>query len=219
MKLLMNTQQCQETSRPLILKTERTFGSWSLLQQIVFKMADARVNDLDQELFSELTEPLVQPLLIHVVPPFAYGKDPNYCLQINGNVLWEWRTVEGNLKKLYAVLQRNLRLNGYLLEASLLLIGSLCYWARKRRFSLTKLKKRIMGNGEGGKKPILYPTEISHSPYDILACRKIKKHQWGSLNYFTRPKIKISYSMVRAELSGIERHLFPVIIKSVIFFV
>ena len=90
-------------------------------------MADARVNDLDQELFSELTEPLVQPLLIHVVPPFAYGKDPNYCSQINGNVLWEWRTVEGNLKKLYAVLQRNLRLNGYLLEASLLLIGSLCY--------------------------------------------------------------------------------------------
>jgi len=42
-------------------------------------MADARVNDLDQELFSELTEPLVQPLLIHVhvVPPFADGKDPN----------------------------------------------------------------------------------------------------------------------------------------------
>ena len=118
MKLLMNTQQCQKTSRTLILKIERTFGSWSQLQQIVFKMADARVNDLDQELFSELTEPLVQPLLMHVVPPFADGKDPNYCLQINGNVLWEWRTVEGNLKKLDAVLQRNLRLNGYLLEES-----------------------------------------------------------------------------------------------------
>ena len=36
-------------------------------------MADARVNDLDQELFSELTETLVQPLLIYVVPPFADG--------------------------------------------------------------------------------------------------------------------------------------------------
>ena len=34
-----------------------------------------------------------------------------------------------------------------------------------------------MGNGEGGKKPILYPTEISHSPYDILAFRRIEKHQ------------------------------------------
>ena len=81
-------------------------------------MADARVNDLDQELFSERTEPLVQPLRIHVVPPFADVKDPNYCLQINGNVSWEWRTLEGNLKKLYAPLQRNLRLNGYLLEQS-----------------------------------------------------------------------------------------------------
>ena len=43
-----------------------------------------------------------------------------------------------------------------------------------------------MGKGEGLKKPILYPTEISHSPYDILtelnekldqACRRIEKHQ------------------------------------------
>ena len=35
-------------------------------------MADTRVNYVDQELFSELTEPLVQPLPIHhVVPPFA----------------------------------------------------------------------------------------------------------------------------------------------------
>ena len=38
---------------------------------------------------------------------------------------------------------------------SLLLIGSLCYWARKRKLSLAKLKKRIMRNGEGGKKPRL----------------------------------------------------------------
>ena len=62
-------------------------------------MADARLNDMDQELFSELTKPLAQPLLIHVVSPFADGKDPNYCLQ--NNVLWEWRTLEGNLKKLF----------------------------------------------------------------------------------------------------------------------
>ena len=53
---------------------------------------------MDQELFSELTESLVQPLLINVVPQFADGKDPNYCLQINENVLWQWRTLEGNLK-------------------------------------------------------------------------------------------------------------------------
>ena len=47
------------------------------------KMTEEMVNDLDQELFSELTESLVQPLLVHMVPPFAAGKDENYCLQIN----------------------------------------------------------------------------------------------------------------------------------------
>ena len=51
------------------------------------KMTDERVNDLDQELFSELTESMVQSLLVHLVPPFVAGKDDNYCLQINGNIL------------------------------------------------------------------------------------------------------------------------------------
>ena len=35
----------------------------------------------------------------------------------------------------------------------------------------------------------------------------------------TRPRIKISYGFVRAELSGTKRHLFPVITKSVNLFV
>ena len=74
---------------------------------------------MDQELFSELTESLVQPLLINVVPPFADGKDPNYCLQISENVLWEWRTLEGNLKNYMEFFKETyVRLNSYLLEES-----------------------------------------------------------------------------------------------------
>ena len=161
----------------------------------------------------------VQPLLIDVVPPFADGKDPNYCLQINENFLWEWRTVEGNLKKLYAVLQRNLLLNGYLLEESAFNRVSVLP-STKTKIFVDKIKKENNGKRRGRKKADSVPNRnLSFPPYDILACRRIEKHQWGSLNYLTRPKIKISYSMVRAELSGIERHLFPVIIKSVIFFV
>ena len=114
-------------------------------------MADARVNDLDQKLFSELTEPLVQPLLIHVVPPFADGKDPNYCLQINGNVLWEWGTVEGNLKKLYAFLQRNLRLNGYLLEETAFNRVSVLL-STKTKIFVDKIKKENNGKRRGRKK-------------------------------------------------------------------
>ena len=48
-------------------------------------MTDKSMNDLDQELFSELTEPWSN--LVHMVAPFVEGNDPNFSLQINGN-LW-----------------------------------------------------------------------------------------------------------------------------------
>ena len=79
-------------------------------------MTDARVKDLDQELFSELTEPLVQPLSYIWSRHLLMGTILKFCLQINGNILWEWRNLDGNLKKLFAVLQANLRPNEYTLE-------------------------------------------------------------------------------------------------------
>ena len=78
----------------------------------------AIANDLDQDLFSELVEPLVQPLLIHMVASFVNGDDNNFSLQINGKILWEWKKLEGNLKKLFAVFQANLRFIGYTPEES-----------------------------------------------------------------------------------------------------
>ena len=78
----------------------------------------AKANDLDQELFSELVEPLVQPLLIHMVALFVNGDDKNFSLKINGKIFWEWKKLEANLKKLFAALQANLRSIGYTLEES-----------------------------------------------------------------------------------------------------
>ena len=75
-------------------------------------------NDFHPELFSELEEPLVQPLLLHMVAPFVNGDDKNFSLQINGKILKEWKKLEGNLKKLFAALQANLRSIGYTLEES-----------------------------------------------------------------------------------------------------
>ena len=66
----------------------------------------------DQDLFSELSEPLVQPA------PFADGRDPNFSLQINGKAQWEWRRIEENLKKLFEVLQANLFKLDYKLGAA-----------------------------------------------------------------------------------------------------
>ena len=76
----------------------------------------AITNDLDQKLFSALVEPLVQPLLIHMVAPFVNGDDKNFSLQINGKILWEWKKLEGNLKKLFAAFKANLRSIGYTLH-------------------------------------------------------------------------------------------------------
>ena len=59
----------------------------------------------------------------------------------------------------------------------------------------------------------------------FLGSRKERTHLlnyhccFNSARMKSRPKIKISYSLVRAELSATERHLFLVIIKSVILFV
>ena len=78
----------------------------------------AIANDFDQELFSELEEPLVQPLLIHMVAPFVNGDDKNFSLQIKRKIVWEWETLEGNLKKLFAALQANVSSIGYTLEES-----------------------------------------------------------------------------------------------------
>lgn len=137
-------------------------------------MADSSVNDLDQEVFSELTEPLVQPLLIHLVPPFVDGNDPNFCLQINGNVLWQWRILEGNLKKLFIVLQRNLEPNGYLLEESAFDWVFLLLNTKTRTFihkikEVSNGKRRKKMKAETWVKLTIYSSEILQSPFDIFA--------------------------------------------------
>ena len=65
----------------------------------------AIANDLEQKFFSELVEPLVQLLLMHMVAPFVNGDDKNFSLKIKGKIVWEWKTLEGNLKKLFAAMR------------------------------------------------------------------------------------------------------------------
>ena len=179
------------------------------------KMADERVNDLDQELFSELTESLVQPLLVHVVPPFVDGKDENYCLQINGNVLWEWRILEGNSKKLFAVLQKNLQPNGYSLEKSAFDRVSLLLNTKTRTF-VNKIKEERNGKRRRTKKAetwlklSIYPEEISQSPYDIFAEMRneheILEESFHHLNATVEEKAAKLYEQMRDARTGSYRH-------------
>ena len=50
----------------------------------------------DRELFSELFDNPIHPLLIQMVPPFVDKKDSMFHLQINGKAIWKWREVYGH---------------------------------------------------------------------------------------------------------------------------
>ena len=45
----------------------------------------------DRELFSELLEPPVHPLLIHIVPAFIEENNPVFVLQMNSEAAWRLR--------------------------------------------------------------------------------------------------------------------------------
>ena len=47
----------------------------------------------DRELPSEVNEPPINPLLIHIVAPFMEENNPSFILQVNGEELWKWREV------------------------------------------------------------------------------------------------------------------------------
>ena len=47
----------------------------------------------DRELFSELLEPPIHPLLSHIVPPFIGENNPVFLLQMNGEAAWRLREI------------------------------------------------------------------------------------------------------------------------------
>ena len=47
----------------------------------------------DRELFSELFETPIHPLLINIVPPFVNESNRMFRFQLNGEALWRWREV------------------------------------------------------------------------------------------------------------------------------
>ena len=73
---------------------------------------------LDRELFSELIESPIHPLLINMVRPYVESNDPKFHLQINGEALWHWRKVRGHPRAAFDVLQASISRIGYKLEES-----------------------------------------------------------------------------------------------------
>ena len=79
-------------------------------------MAEGK-NASDRELFSELFENPIHPLLIHMVTPFVDKNSPMFHLQINGEALWKWRDV-CRPKTLFELLQASILPLGYQLDES-----------------------------------------------------------------------------------------------------
>ena len=104
-----------------------------------------------------------------------------------GKVLWEWRKLEGNLKKLFTVLQVNLQANGYSLKQSAFNRVSHQLNTRTRNF-LKQMeterngKRRARKKAETWIKISLYAHEILKTPYDIVAEMKATEDELRKAN-------------------------------------
>ena len=72
----------------------------------------------DRELFSELFDNPINPLLINMVPPFVDENNPMFYLQINGEAVLKWRDVYGRPRTVFNLLQRSILPLGYGLKPS-----------------------------------------------------------------------------------------------------
>ena len=76
----------------------REFQNSSLVPQLVYSTPVNAMNEqskdkCDRELFSELLERPIHPLLIHIVPPFIEENNPVFTLQMKGEAAWRLREI------------------------------------------------------------------------------------------------------------------------------
>ena len=69
---------------------------------------------MDRELFSELEENPIQTSYISFQPPRVQALDPNFYLDINGNLLWDWQNLSD--AQLAVAIGRNLLALGYTIK-------------------------------------------------------------------------------------------------------
>lgn len=62
-------------------------------------------NVSDRELFSELVDNPINPLHVHIVPPFVKENNPMFYLQINGEAAFKWRDSYGQPCKVFNLLR------------------------------------------------------------------------------------------------------------------
>jgi len=131
-------------------------------------------NVSDRELFSELFENPINPLLLHMVPPFVDVNSPMYYLQLNGEVIYNWRQVHGRPQTVFDLLQRSILPLGYQLKASgqerignALAESIRRFWRKVQGTKDGKKRNRL--KAETWVKLAIKPEEIERTPFDVLA--------------------------------------------------
>ena len=128
----------------------REFQNSSLVQLLVYSTPVNAMNEqsedkCDRELFSELLEPPIHPLLIHIVPPFIEENNPVFALQMNGEAAWRLREMYWPPQKVFELFQTSIMPLGYrLTESSRDRVGR-----TKTRAILSRASSTRTGSGSG----------------------------------------------------------------------
>ena len=120
-----------------------------VFSRTVNAMNEQSEDKCDRELFSELLERPIHPLLIHIVPPFSEENNPVFILQMNGEAALRLREVYWPPQKVFELLQTSIMPLGYkLTESSCNRVG------RTIGENIRRIKRRVetITNGKKEKK-------------------------------------------------------------------
>ena len=131
-------------------------------------------NVSDRELFSELVDNPINPLHVHIVPPFVKENNPMFYLQINGEAAFKWRDSYGQPCKVFNLLQRSILPLGYQLMASAEERVGKAFSESIRRFwrkiqAIKNGNKRKQLKAETWLTLAIKPEEFKQTPNDALA--------------------------------------------------
>ena len=100
---------------------------------------------VDRELSLELIESPINPAFLHMLSPISDSCDQHFHLEINGELLWQWRTHKLDPVLLFHALQENLSPLGYILSSgSMVRVGQLL----KNKVYVISKKMNSLRNGE-----------------------------------------------------------------------
>ena len=129
---------------------------------------------VDRELSSELVESSINPAFLHMSVPLLNGHNPLFYLQLNGEALWQWRSLRSH-SQLFETLQDNLsRIAGYrLLSSSRTRVGTAVYSrvqfiAKKLRDTKITSHRRQAIRSQYWCSIALHPDEIAHGPGEAI---------------------------------------------------